>query len=133
MSQKWDALGVKSDLQKLLVRRLAEEMEARSLSANALARIAKGMGHQIGQTTISAILRGELDPTLSRLEAMAEGIGIPAWYLLTDAGQVEQRVIKSPTQTIPGNVVRLSSPYPSIFKKTDPQTKQPRVAQKKKR
>lgn len=110
-------------------------MAARHISANALARIAKGMGYQIGQTTISAILRGDLDPTLSRLEAIAEGLGLPAWYLLTDAGQVEQRVIKSPTATIPGNVVKLASPYQPVFHKAEPNQAQAtkKSALKKKR
>lgn len=107
-NSKW-----KSELQALFAKRLKEEMDARKLSGNGLARIAAKAGHRLGQPTISRILDGKQDPSLERVYAIAESLGLPAWFLLTDASQVEQRVIRAPA--VRPNVVQMKSPYKNIF------------------
>lgn len=103
--------GVNSALQRLFVKRLQEEMRARKLSANALSRICKSRGLVVGYASISRILAGKQDPTLEKVEALSEAVGMPAWALLTQADQLEQRVIRP----APSNVVKLPDPYPKIF------------------
>lgn len=105
----------KSDLQQTFARRVREEMEARQMSGNALAGLAKKMGRRLGQPTISRILEGKQDPSLERVSAVAEALGLPAWYLLSEASQAEERVIRPPA--LPQKVVRLSSPYPKLGQK----------------
>jgi hypothetical protein len=97
----------KSDLQKLFVQRLIEEQGERS--DKELAAASKG---RISQTMVSAIKRFDHDLTLLKVSILAEALGVPAWYLLTEKDQVEQTVIRPPT-----NVVRLPDPYPKIFAK----------------
>lgn len=94
-----------SELQRQFVERLVEEMTQRDISDNALARASQG---RISQTMISAIKRFDHDPTLEKVNAIADALGVPAWFLMTRQG--EQRVI-----TPPKNVVHLPSPYPKIF------------------
>ena len=104
------------------MRRLKEEMHARGLSSNALARLCKDRKLDVGYATISRILSGKQDPTLQKVDALAEAIGLPAWAMMTGADQLEQVVIKPPQ-----NVVRLPAPYPKIFttgKTPDTQTRQ---------
>lgn len=101
-------------LKDLFRQRLKEEMENQGVSANALADRCKRAGHDIGQTTISTILRGKYGASLSNIEALADGLGVPAWFLFTDAKAVEQRVIKPPSGA-PQRVSRLPDSYPKIF------------------
>jgi transcriptional regulator with XRE-family HTH domain len=108
-------------LKDLFRKRLQEEMDAQGVSANSLADRCRKAGADIGQTTISAILRGKQGASMDKVEELADGLGVPAWFLFTDREQVEQRVIKPPT-----NVVRLPDPYPKIF---GPKTPQPRHPQ----
>lgn len=98
-------------LKDLFRRRLQAEMERAEVSANALAARTKGA---IGQTTISRILRGNQDPTLPKVEALATALDVPAWYLMTDSAVVETRVIRAPDVPL-GNVKELSKPYPAVF------------------
>lgn len=102
-----------TELQKLFIQRLRNEMESRALTANAAARMARRMGHSMSQSTVSRILSGDQDPTLQKIQVLAEVLGIPAAALLLEPGQVEQRVIRiiSPQRH---NVVSLQSPYPRI-------------------
>jgi transcriptional regulator with XRE-family HTH domain len=104
---------MKSDLQKLFIRRLGEEMDARAMSDNALAKLARTIGHEIGQTSISAIRRGKQDPSLEKVNALADALGIPAWVLFMEPGQIEQRVIRP--AALPKNVVKLANPYPPML------------------
>lgn len=110
---------MRGELQALFIRRVREEMDARSLSINAVARAAKSHGHRLGKSTVARILAGEQDPTLEKIVVLSEVFGVPAWFLLTDPSHVEQRVIRQPTMT---NVVRLQDPYPSVFGKKDKAT-----------
>ena len=105
----WHFGGLKAALPSLFARRLQEEMGKRKLSANALARILRG---RVGYASISRILSGKQDPTLDKVDALAEAVGMPAWALLTEEKNLEQVVIRPPS-----NVVRLPDPYPKIFDK----------------
>lgn len=108
----------KSDLQKLFVQRLIEEQGETSDSE--LAARSKG---RISQTMVSAIKRFHHDLTLEKVEVLADAVGVPAWYLLTQKDQVEQRVIRPPS----GNVVKLPDPYPKIFGKKSQESLSRRV------
>lgn len=124
---------VSSELQKLFARRLEEEMRARAMSAAALARVAKRMGYKISQTSVSNILRGDQDPTIEKIEAITEAIGVPAWFLLTEAGQVEQRVIRPVSAAVP-NVVKLPNPYgPTFARQEDKKPEKARAHSRRKR
>ena len=105
---------MKSDLQGVFVKRVAEEMSSRGISANTLAKMAKAKHHKIGQTTISLILRGKLDPSLEKVFAISEALGLPAWFLMTDTAHVEQRVITTPKAHPAEKVVPLGS-YQSVL------------------
>jgi transcriptional regulator with XRE-family HTH domain len=123
------AEGMKSDLQKLFVRRLGEEMDVRAMSDNGLAKLARTIGHEIGQTTISAIRRGKQDPSLEKVNALADALGVPAWALFMEAGHIEQRVIRP--AALPKNVVKLANPYPPMLRRSD--DVQPKKVSKRKR
>lgn len=106
-----------SELQKVFIRRLDEEMQARHISGNALAVAAKVHGLKLGQRSIARMLKGEQDPTLEKLEVISYLLGIPAWFLLTD--QAEQRIIRPPTvEKASSGVVAFPNPYPKVFRKT---------------
>lgn len=124
-----DPYGVDSELQELFVRRLEDEMGARHISANALASLAKKMGYPIGQRSISRILLGEQDPTLKKVHAITQALGLPAWALLMEAGQIEQRVIRP--VAAPQNVVKLPNPYPPIASKREDAPARKSVLKKK--
>lgn len=100
--------AVNSELTKLFVDRLKEELGRKGLTVNAFAELCKPKG--AGYGSVFRILKGKQDPTLSMVFALSEALGLPAWYLLTRKDQVEERVIRTPT-----NVVRLPDPYPKIF------------------
>lgn len=102
------------ELKKLFVQRLDDEMRRKGVSANQLSRIAKLQGNRISQTAISNILRGEQDPSLSKLQAIAKALDLPAWSLLINGSQLEYKIIR-PVVAEPKNVVDLPSPYPRVF------------------
>jgi transcriptional regulator with XRE-family HTH domain len=102
------------DLGKLFLLRLKAEMDGRQISANQLARLAKNRGHKIGQTTISLILKGKMSPTIKKLQAIAAGLDVPAWYLLTNNVHIEERIVR-PFVAAQQNVTQLPNPYPPIF------------------
>ena len=83
-------------------------MARQAYNQNALARSAKLRGHCLTQSNVSRIYNGKQDPTLETLHAIADTLGIPDWYLLTEREGVEERIIRPP---VPKNVVRLPSPY----------------------
>lgn len=132
-----DAMSVakapwKSDLQETFARRVREELGRRQMSGNALARLAESMNLELGQPSVSRILKGKQDPSLEIVAAIAQALGVPAWYLMTEASQVEERVIRTPAMQ--QKVVRLRSPYPSIGterKKQDSEPSQRAVGKKK--
>lgn len=107
------SVRVKTNLQKLFMRRLAEELKNRGLSQNALADLSKETPYEIGQTTISAILKGKHDPKLGTVYSLSRLLDIPAWSLLIEPEQVEQRVIR-PSAAAQQKVVRLGG-YPSVL------------------
>lgn len=116
----------KTELQRLFVQRLKEEMESRGMSDNALAVAAKRSGHKLSQTMVSGIKRFEKDPTIGKVSAIASTLGVPAWFLLTPQDQVEQRVIRPPS-----NVHRLPDPYPKIFDKKSQESGTKRVKRRR--
>lgn len=119
----------KSKLQGVFVKRLSKEMDDRGISDNALAATAKRNGFKLSQTYISAIKRFERDPTLGKVHAISESLGLPAWFFMTEESTVEQRVI-----TPPKNVVSLPSPYRKIFgEKPESTLPKPKSAARKKR
>jgi transcriptional regulator with XRE-family HTH domain len=120
----------KSALQETFSRRMAEEMTSRQLSANSLARMAQKLGHTITQPTVSRILLGKQDPSLEKIHAISEALGVPAWFLLTESGESEQRIITPPPRP---NVVTLGSPYERIFLKKQDKQDEKAKAEKKKR
>lgn len=109
--------GVKSELQRLFVKRLEEERKARGFSINGLARATKG---RVGYASVNRILAGKQDPSIEIIEALVDALGLPAWAFFTEADQMEQRVIRPPQ-----NVIRLPDPYPRIFsrKPEEPSTR----------
>lgn len=124
-----DALPVLNDLQQVFVERLKAEMEQAGVSGNQLAQRAK-----IGQSTVSRVLSGKQDPTLGMIGQMANAIGLPAWSLLLEADNIEQRVIRPRTNVVPQHkVVKLPSPYQPIFPRAEQKTTKYRVINKKKR
>lgn len=100
--------GMHSKLQALFVERLKEELADKKLTPNAFAVLAKQ--HGVGYGSIFRILKGKQDPTLSMVNAIADALGLPTWYLLTRKDQVEERVIR-----MPANVVTLPDPYRRIM------------------
>ena len=109
---------MRETLQNLVVRRLAEEMQERRLSANSLARICK-----VGQTSISRILAGKQDPSLEKIEELAAGLGVPPWYLLVEREATASKVISPPSPKPREVVVSLRAPYPRVFAAQQPKQK----------
>jgi transcriptional regulator with XRE-family HTH domain len=112
---------MQSDLAKLFARRLQEEMDARQLSANALAKLAG-----VGQRSISRILlpEGHKDrqtPSLDIVDSLARALGLPPTWLLEAVGITSSRQQK---------VVSLPTRYPPVFA-AQQQTKNYRSAKKK--
>lgn len=122
-----------TELQKLFIQRLKQEMDARALTGNAASRMAKRMGYTMSQSTVSRVLAGLQDPTLSLIGTLAEVLGIPAPALFMEPGQIEQRIIR----LLPANrqnVVSLPSPYPRIHarKRDETKSEKPRASGRKK-
>lgn len=109
------ARPVEESLQKKFGRRLAEEMKARSVSGGELARRVAGLGEKFGVSTISRIKNGLQNPSLDVVDKICRAMDLPAWFLMTDDAQVEQRVIKTPSQ----KVVSLGVKYPSALPNSD--------------
>lgn len=123
--------NVNRELLRLLGKRLGEEMAARSISQNRMRGMAAQMGYKLGQSTVSRILAGKQDLTLGRLSVLADILGVPPWFLLTERDQIEQRVIRTPT--IPKNVVHLGDPYGPMLRRSEEPPGGKKVAAKKKR
>lgn len=124
-----DAESVSTDLQKLFVQRLKEEMDAAQVSGNVLAKRAG-----IGQSTVSRVLNGKQEPTLGMIGQLADALQLPVWALFLDAAHIEQRVIRPAIAPAPQQkVVRLPTPYPRIFQASEPKPSKYRAAQRKKR
>jgi transcriptional regulator with XRE-family HTH domain len=112
----------KSQLQRRFIRRLDEEMKARQISQATLASRTKGLDgdEEVGQTTISAILRGKHDPKLGTVSSICRALGLPAWSLMLEPDDVEQTVIR-PSAAAQQKVVRLGG-YPSVLPAEKPKT-----------
>lgn len=108
-------VGVNRELLKLLGKRLAEEMDEKAITQNRMRQMAAQLNYKLGQSTVSRILAGKQDVTLGRLSILAECVGVPAWYLLMERDQTEQRVIRP--AALPQNVVKLASPYPEMVRR----------------
>ena len=107
-----------TSLEKLFAERLRVELEDQKTSANGLAKAARKRGFKLGQRSVSRMLELKQAATLQKLHEIAETLGVPAWYLLTERDQVQQRVISPPVKkTLQTNVLELPSPYPKIFGK----------------
>jgi transcriptional regulator with XRE-family HTH domain len=87
-------------------------MGRQAYSGLALANAAQRRGHTISQSTVSRLCTGRQDPTLSVVHALADTLGVPDWFLLTEREQVEERIVRAPSMT---NVVKIPSPYPSVM------------------
>jgi transcriptional regulator with XRE-family HTH domain len=86
----------RTDLQRTLLRRLDEELRHAEISANALAKAAKEKELELSQVSVSRILRGEQDPTIEKLNAISQVLGVPPWAFLTEDYTAEQRVFRTP-------------------------------------
>lgn len=99
-------------LQAIFKDRLRQEMEERRLSTAEVSRQAKKKNYTISQSTVSRLSTGKQAPTLEVLQGIAEVLGVPPWALITESGQIEQRVIR-PVQSSQ-NIARFPSGYPKI-------------------
>ncbi len=76
-TKKWEP---KSDLQRVFLRRVKAELEARGLSESALTKRVGGPK----QKTLNEVMRGR-DPRLKTVEQIAKALGVmPPWKLLKD-------------------------------------------------
>lgn len=129
----WQSRAVTTPLGQLFSQRLRAELEDRQMSANALAKEARKRGFKIGQRSVSRMLELKQDPTLEKLYEISETLGFPAWYLLIDPSQAEQRVISPPVKkTLQTNVLELPRPYPRIFSKKPESTNRNKKAPSRK-
>lgn len=102
--------------------RVLEELDIRGISGAALAKLTKGSKehpkqHAIAQASISRILSYLQDPTLEKVYAIADALGIPPWYLLMQSGEVEQKIIRAPSLVQSRNVSVFPT-YPKVFPKS---------------
>jgi len=102
-----------SALALLFRRRLREQMGG--MSDNELARRTRGM---LSQKSVSRVLQEDPTkeqqvPTLDTVDAIAEALGVPAWYLMMEKDEAGREVIKPPQSA---KVVGLPQPfYPPVF------------------
>lgn len=122
---------MQAPLQKLFVDRLKEELEIRGISSTALAKLTKQAGRPVAQASMSRILAGKQDPTLEKVYAIAEALGLPPWYLLMHSGEVEQKIIRAPSVVHSTNVSTFPG-YPKIFQDRAPYSKKALAHKKKK-
>jgi transcriptional regulator with XRE-family HTH domain len=106
-------------------RRLREEMKTRGMSGSALAKRTAG---KVGQRSVARILLEDNDPqqqvpSLDKVNALADALGVAPWYLMVDPDECEQHVIKAPK--VPAQkVYNLPAPaYPPVFATTAAATK----------
>lgn len=123
---------MRSDLTKLFARRLQQEMKRHQpeFSGNALAKAAG-----VGQRSVARILLPDGDPnqqtpSLDIVSALANALGVPAWFLLMERDQVEERIIRPPLAAQRGAVYNLPAPYPPVFPPPK-RTRKPRSVRKK--
>lgn len=97
----------------LFAKRLQEEMDARRLSDNALAKLA-----EVGQRSVSRILlpAGHKDrqtPSLEVVEKLADAMDLPPWYFFMEAEEAGREVIRPPAP--PKTVVTRLPGYKPTF------------------
>lgn len=78
----------KTDLQRLFLKRVQEELDRRGLSRKALSERAGGPS----QTTFNDTMRGS-DPRLKTVHEIATALGIQAWQLLRESADVEREKV----------------------------------------
>lgn len=93
-----DLSRARSELQRIFVERLAQVMQERGLSDNALARLIDPENAQARQSSLSRITSGKVDPHLSTVEEIAHALGLSPIVLLTQAykGKPESSVVDFP-------------------------------------
>lgn len=123
---------MKLTLQKLFVLRLKEELEIRRISGAGLANLTKQIGMPIAQASVSRILAGQQDPSLGAIDAISEALGVPAWFLMMQSGEVEQKIIRAPAVIHSPNVAAFPA-YPKIFEERSADGKKAVAHKKKKR
>lgn len=107
-------------------------MEIRRISGAALAKLTKQAGTPIAQASVSRILSGQQDPSLGAIDAISEALGVPAWFLMMQSGEVEQKIIRAPTVIHSPNVAAFPA-YPKIFEERALHGKKAVAYKKKKR
>lgn len=74
-------------LQSLLAKNVREQMDLRP-SLNTQVKLSSKAG--VTQSTVGRILRGEVSPLLSNVEAVAEALGVSVTSLLTESGNRDE-------------------------------------------
>lgn len=89
---------IKSPVQRVFVIRVNEELDAKGWSDNILSAICDDQGNGIGQSSVSRITGGRQDPSLEMVHAIASGLDMPAWKLLThaDGEKAHSKVVQFP-------------------------------------
>ena len=101
-------------LHETFVQRVNEELRARQLSDNEVARQARAKGYTISQSSVTRIRSGSQEPSLTALEAISYVLGLPEWTLLVKSNEIEQRVVRPSS-----NIARFPSGYPRIGSASD--------------
>jgi len=72
----------RTNLQRIFLKRVREELDARGLSENALSKRVGGPA----QKTLNGVMNGT-DPRLATVSQIAEALGIQPWKLLTEGAE----------------------------------------------
>ena len=110
----------KTDLQKLFLKRIQEELDARGLSRNALCSRVGGPP----QTTFNDVMRGA-DPRLETIHQIATALGMPAWKLLIEKSDIAAAPVAENVTSFPG--------YPSMVGHADKPVHRKKDDRKKRR
>lgn len=108
---------MRPDLKAIFAERLSQELKARGLSHNQLAKVSG-----VGQRSISRIIKGEQDPTLGTVQAIADTLGMPVVLFLT---------ANVPTGKPDKTVRYLRNPYPPIIPESPITEKKSHVAKRR--
>lgn len=108
---------MRPELKDIFATRLGQVLKERRLSHNQLAKVSG-----VGQRSVSRIVKGEQDPTLGMVDAIAAALGMPPISLLSANGTGEPH----------GTVRKLTSPYPPVFAAQQHMEKKSRSAKSRK-